>query len=683
MKKIFHFIIIVWLLLSSFLIAKSSLSLKLPPGKDIQLNIDSSQDQNDIVEVLLDTCKKYELDIYKPEYLGSIDGKDLFKVYYTNTSSNNIFSTLSVVNGEFNGSVISTKFSKNDPYIKAFNLDIDYEFHNLKDAINDTKIEGVYKITAPNEGAVDGFINELKEHNIVVDVLGKGSSVKTNENIEIIVFFIAISLLISFYLIIQNQKDISIKKLNGYSNKNIILENNLNLIKKFSVYAIMVSIIDIIVLVLMKEFDSLFDYVALYYVVQLISILILLVLSNIANLYLLKIHPISGIKNFAKDIVIDLSNMIVKIATVTMIILYLVSLSNTLTDLYNISSNVKNWEPTKNIAYTITQGYYPSTAEDEKIFERKFKDLYTKLNDAEKAILLDTTSLASNIQRSSDNVNTWDYDSSKVIMNKNYVSRSNIQSSIKDKVNKYSITDTILLIPSEFKLEEEKIKANYFVNLPLNHKDQTRLKTIIYEEDISLFTANLDVETKGNLVQNPIIVIDENNFQDFYYLGVFSSGSIHIPIKNPSNPYAEIKSTIVDSGLDSTIKVTPLVYSRYSEKISEFNANLAKAFLQLFLLFIIGGTLLYNSILIFFVKNSKEIGIKKMMGYKPFEIYLNYFKDMLFTWTIVSICSYLYLRSFSFIFMLLAFMIFESVLTYVLIRIQERKNILSMLKGNQ
>lgn len=678
MKKILNFIIVTWLLLSSLLIANDYMILEFPTGIDIQLN--TTTDQDETMDIILDTCKKYDVDIYKLEYLGVNEKKELYNVYYTNTSLSSLLSFLSIENGIYTDGVISTKYSDNKPYIKAFNLDRDYVFYDLKYSIKDTTLEGVYKIISTDDHKVTEFISELKDHNVPVDILGKGTSVQTNEHVELIIFFMIITLLLSFYRIIQNQKDISIKKLNGYTNVNIMVENNLNLIKRFVMLVCISSALNILILLLMKEYDSLSDYLFIYGVLQLISLIILLILNNIANIYLLTIHPVLGIKSFSKDFIIDISSMVIKIGTIVMIILYLLSLSKIRTELNEVSSNIKNWENTKNLAYTITQGYYPSTIEEEKKFEEKFKYLFTKLNDCKAAILLDATSFQLNVPRGNNNL--WSYDSSKVIVNRNYLKDSNISSSIIKQMTTWDISDTILLIPSSFKTEETKIKDDFFENLPLDHKDKHRIKTLVYEENISIFTADLDVSTRDNIVQNPIIVVDDNNFEGYYYLGIFSSGGVHIPVNNIHAPYKEIQGNLVEAKLDSTIKITPLVYSRYSEKISEFNATIVKISLQLFLLFMVGSTLIYNSIIIFITKNSKEIAIKKMMGFRSIEIYATYLKDVTFIWVAASICIYIYLNNVTFIPVLSACIVFELLLTFILIMIQERKNILSILKGN-
>lgn len=681
MKKIFNFVIVIWLILSSVIIAKNHLGLELPSGTSIQLNMPANQSQDEVLNLILEKCKTYNIDLYKSEYLGSKDNKELYKIYYTNTSSNSVLSSLSIENGKYIDGVISTRYNKDKPYVKAFNLDTDYEFYDLKSSINDTTLEGVYKILSSDKSKTSKFISELKSENITIDIFGQGKSIRTNENVELIIFFMIIILLLSFYMMIQHQKEISIKKLNGYGNKNIVIENNMNLIKRFVIFVSLILIIDIVMLLLLNEYDSMMDYISMFCFVQFMSLMILLILHNIANLYLFKIHPVLGIKNFSKDIIIDISSTLVKIATLIMIILYLLSLSNVYSDMVEISSNVERWESTKNLAYTITQGYYPSTVEEETQFEQKFKYLYTDLNQTKSAILLDATSYSSNIPRG--DVNSWSYDRSKVIVNKNYLKGSDIPNSILKEVNNYDTKDTLILIPSKFRKDEEAIKNNFFKNLPLNHKDISRIKTVIYEMDISLFTADLEVDTKGHTLQNPIIVVDDNNLEGFYYLGAFSSGVIHVPIENISKPYDEIKDSLIKSDLDHTIKITPLLYSRYSEQISEFNANIAKITLQLFLLFIVGITLIYNSIIIFITRCSKEIAIKKMIGYQKYETYINYYKDMFFVWLISGICIYLYLGHLEYIPILLLFIVFESLLTYVVITLQERKNILSMLKGNK
>lgn len=680
MKKILNSVIVVWLLVSSVLLAKNYMGLNLPTGVNIQLNIIDSQSQDKVLNTMLEKCKTYDLDLYKSEYLGNDEGKELYQIYYTNMSSNSVLSFLSIMNGQYIDGKLSTHYDRNKPYVKAFNLDLDYEFYNIKESIHNTSIEGVYKILSSSESKTNDFINELKEENIIIDMLGQGTSVYTHQNLELYVFFIVLVLLLSFYSIIQNQKDISIKKLNGYSHKILILESNTNIIKRFLFSVFMVTLVNIGVLYLFKEYDSMVDYLLKFYLIQLVSLTILIIIHNISNIYLLKIHPVLGIKNLSKDIIIDMTTLLIKIIAIGMIIVYLQSLFNTWVDINHLSTNIKNWKGTEHLAYTITQGYYPSTIEEEKQFEHQFKHLYTRLDETKSIILLDATSYHTNVVR--ENNSSWSYDSSKIIVNRNYIKNSALPNATQNEIFKQDSQYTILLIPSKYELDKEKIENNFFNNLPLNHKDISRIQTFIYEENISLFTASIEVDTKDNKVENPIIVVDDDNFEDFYYLNAFSNGSIHIPIQNRSQPYDEMKEYLIESKLDHTIKITPLVFSRYSEQISKYNDHIAKISFQVSLLLLVSCTLIYHSIIIFISKNSKEIAIKKMMGYREKEIYREYYKDMILVWLIVNTCIYLYLGHAKFIPIALSFMLLESVYTYCVIFIQERKNIISMLKGN-
>lgn len=156
----------------------------------------------------------------------------------------------------------------------------------------------------------------------------------------------------------------------------------------------------------------------------------------------------------------------------------------------------------------------------------------------------------------------------------------------------------------EFKEELEKIK-----------QADLRINIIYIADDNKYFTYDENVEkAKGNIIYDPIVVVDTANIDASYYYAYLTS-SCYYYSQNSINPISEIMPYIQKLDLAASYNSVASVYNQRGAVIANIIKNIK--YLHIITVLLIG--LLFLTVILFtvcyFTKNRYSICVKRLHGY--------------------------------------------------------------------
>lgn len=595
------------------------------------------------IQSLFDIATEENVDVFRVDYKYSKGNKYFYNVYLNPNNPNSILNPYRVDTQQLvNDKSLSTYSTISNERIATYNKNKEYTVYNACEIIKNENPSSTYMVFDPNGNNTNDYISRVsKELPVKIKNYENTGYSSSNTVVDmyksIIIFFIIVLFVLNIMIIIRSQKAFAIYRLHGNTKSNVFASNlssfSKNILKIYVVYLII-----LIIWLLVNGYPlKIIETSGIF--LLLISTIIVITFSC-SQLYYLRIKIINALKNKRNDSVLETIFFFIKCMLQFVLVLALVTLISNSSTLFGYLGSYNNWKQTSNIAYT---KLYTTTesSEDMIAFGKELELLYNDIEENLSAILVDSSKIKTSLSDPyCEGDNFYQPDCSGVIVNENYLKT---QSQLATYIPR-TLKENTIIVPNKYKKDENTLQLiykRYFYLInndiqdefdPLYNEEQMKKEpiNIIWTDNVSVFTANIEISSDG-MLSDPILVVP-NKLAPTGYIQAFSNGSIFFKIDDPNNPYKTIEKYLKKYGLTNEIKTTPTVLSRYATTIQSYEAQLIEGLIKLILLLIMTYVIFTNNIVIFYTKNIKRCSIQKMYGFSQFTIYKAYLFEVIYSW---------------------------------------------------
>ena len=734
MRKILVSLFLINILLSFFIfydLENSSINERISKSGENQnftILIDKSineLERNTTIDKIQKVTKKYEADVIFRVY-NNAPGQNLnlLKFVYLQDSKE-LFKDIRVkgsIIGNYDASMRYLDTGDVDKGQQVGNIlvldpDIYFKiatFENLKES--KYTLSGFYSVNI-DKSKVETFVSELKSElgvNVKIEQNFNNNRVVIPSILKIIPMIIVflLSILIVVFDLISRYKDIGVKKLNGYSEKNLMFEYYrgigwlylIGVVISYSILGVLyIKIRNILYL------ELVFKSLIITGILFLIICLILLISLN----FISRIKMSSAIKNKKPVHIVKRFSLVFKfIFTFILIGLFIVGLKLYVPVYSFYFENFKKWEAAIDYAQVGLHYYNENEDFDEIVWSTiQYKKMYLYVNEmGGLQILINDFSDSDN----SDPKKRKEEDiiHNTIFVNDNYLKKHPIYD-INGKVVSIDENERVhyILVPEKYSYLEEQILKTYetyyffLFDMPkevieegkrmqqvliekepeLFGKEADSIKMIFIKNGQGYFTYDMNVHPESkNMVYDRIVEI---NTRGAYKFGDISTNAGYfIKVDNPEEPFLSISDKVKELSLEAYYYDA---YSAYSYVAGEVNMYLG-ILSQIAVIFGIAGItiaiLIAYSIMIYMGKKKMDLSVKLLNGYSFLGRYRRKLVGTMLTYI-------LFLPAFYFVresqiemravgILLISIMILDLLISIIFIRIYEKRNIKDILKGN-
>lgn len=607
----------------------------------------------------------------KDDFFQKLDLKNNGKIL----SPNQCFSTLSTVKN-FEVYPMGISSATCDVTIEDFSY---IEKYVLKSCVFYTSSDDVYTV-----------MEALKELGLLVELTDSGFAQSMNDMQQpYLLLFVLMCLSIIFYLLSQGRK-YAVKRMNGYTAKDVIAEE---LKRNFTVFGVLLFIIEfvnfLLVSVLYKNtFTSYFMFsvrdILLSFVgilaIFLVAVVIVVKTSNNYGLYL---------KGKSKKKAIFIVSLISKIAFLIMLVINLSICFQLINNSYSLFVQSKNISSVINNRAATNLYTEKVDLDNEDVYYEyvpKFNKFYDITVDKFDGIYINSL----NYQTAPDGVSSFaEYSGQKeIIIDKNYLSVNPIHKADGTLISEKDFVDgklNILVSESRGYTQEGLYdEYNSLLEMYFGTANINDLHMIVYKENetINSFNAMTGQTTLGHL-DNPDIVIYDSEIMTEEMLPGMSNYYYLLKV-NTDDPYSELLPYLKQAGIEDVVLETPFVENTFSNVISTYVQDFVYQ-LAFSMVYLISSVILSIFMAKIYIENNKEkIAIEKLCGVSFFDIYKKYIIlliGIILFLTVACIIMKIYFSMIIEPICLLLIIILDLVVFFITEKRVNRKNILSVLKG--
>ncbi|MGL5479980.1 MAG: DUF1430 domain-containing protein [Clostridium sp.] len=711
MKKVISFLLLITSIISFYIVyggeinnyAKNMNEIEKNAPNSYQLMIPveiDSKDKEKNYESIVKLLERHEAGIYYDRM--SADERTRIKYIY---DKNDLYlSNIKLIDGEnltFNSMGKDKYLSTRKPIdefqigrIATFNKNIENEIKTLKSMVDDNfNFSGSCYVIFKNNIDIKNFINELEEELNVkgittIDKVAVNANQDNNYKVIVGIIYFIVMLLI-LYEMLNSYKKIGVKKLLGYSVKDIYIENILNIIKINLGIGIIVAIVLSFI-----SFNQLniyvYEFMWKFIAYILIGTMALIAICSIAYSYIFFVRIPEIMKNkkpLTGIIVLNYSAKI--ICLIAMMFFMSQAINNTKNIKGMFDKTYSNWEEL-NEFFVIPTSNIPIEALNNSNYLKVQKKLYKEFNE-KGAIFANFNEFSPAIRGARLGESNYYYESDNVFVNPNYLKKYKIYDSNNNEVvisedNK----NQIILVPEKYKSDEKAIKkqADSFKEQQFYAIGENQKTEIIWtKSNQKIFTASVDINPdEDNEIIDPIIyVLTENNasVSDYNYLmGVVGSP---FKFKADKNETAEntIREVYSKYGIEDYIGTIVPVNEQVSSSIESVKDNIKNSSAFIILLILVVCIIIIQNSINYFDKYRQKLSTEKLLGYKLIDKHRNYFISIIICWiTVFAISILLYKVSIFKIGVVSIFgFIIEIIISIIALNIIEKKKTINILKG--
>ncbi|MCR8995118.1 DUF1430 domain-containing protein [Brevibacillus laterosporus] len=638
---------------------------------------------DEMYPILHEAAIESTVNIFRTHINYGVDDEVQIHKYVLLTNSTRLFDSFRLETGKFLTSddtqhrnfFLSTLDTGNQDQvgiIKGFGNNYLFEMKPLKVAYEHLPVAGQYFVEASEE-RYNEFVERVISKIIANELVGqgalltpedfKGQSYNSGEMeieedfftyIKYLIIIIVIIMLI--YYIFNESKRIGVMKMHGLSNLYLWY---LVVGRLITVIFVLAATTSVLAALLIK--DTTVQFIGNVIISELISYVIVTLISLIAYIYISKIKVVDAIKNRKETKGIFAMNTLLKIGCSIFLILVILSIWNQYNDLHIKQENLKSWERSKDygVFYPVKVG---NDLEDlqkgsPKTTVAEVTGLYPLLNRMG-AVYIDARAY----EQKSLVLNS-EFDGIRSIsVNLNYLHEFPVYDIQNNSVKILEDTsDFILLVPEKYR-DNEKDILDYFkkirksrleadenlfkIEVP-DHVRNQQLTINWIANGQKIFSFNPDVfRLENNLIVDPIIqVITEKNSLVADKANMMTGGGGRDPLKvkliNRDSQQTlkalepELKRLELDDNLTNLISVDQYVIEQIYDLQKQRNQLL---FISLGLL---AGllVLVVQNLSVFFSKYQRRFIVRRLFGVGFFKTYKEYIWLLTVTWVIqIGIC---------------------------------------------
>ncbi|MDO5016283.1 MAG: DUF1430 domain-containing protein [Eubacteriales bacterium] len=489
---------------------------------------------------------------------------------------------------------------------------------------------------------------------------------------------ILITLLAVFFYVINSYRKIGIKKMLGYSVKDLWHERMLPI---FLTELFCFVIVPFVAYFLLFGQDSraIRDfYLGLGKIYAGIMLLSLVVLS-LPFIYANRVKVADVLKNRRSTTLAIGFNTGIKVLLSILLVIFsfnVITQASQISSRY--SSSLRNWEASK--PYAIIRGA-ASKSRDFNVYSKEntpyFKEAYRDFN-RDGAIYADFEDYSPTTHE----LLPPDFPAYRMsaMVNPNYLKEhpaydldNKVVTIAEDEV------DSVVLIPEKYKEHEQDILAWREKNALAGQK----VRLIWLQNNQSFFTYRLDIAPQtGNCVLDPIlIVVSENNTLDGMY-GNLASRSLLIKTQNPAEPGIEVNEVLGKYFPSDKVRfITYGVYDLVNSQIQKARQTILFYAVILLILFITMCSVIMQNISNYFNQHKQRLAVQHFLGFTHLDKYKVLLGLTLLSFPIVYVISALILHDWSVIWLVAIILFVELFTAGIFIARNERKNIIKVIKG--
>lgn len=585
----------------------------------------------------------------------------------------------------------STKDNNQIGRLNEFAGDNNLEIRTLWDMCDDNTLtlSGYATVQLPKDN-IQEFIEELEIY--TRDKIQVSEKIDINFNYDnsssnyIVYALYFLLLLLVIYDSLKNYKNVGIKKLLGYSNRDIWICNT----KKIFFMQVF-SILVVILLMSLYFFSNINVYLAdflfkliMEYVKQTI---IMLLLSSIAYGYILSIKVSDMLKNKKTTMEIIVFNTIIKCILMGIVIVMAMNITTNFVIVKNAyNTSYEKWDKASNYECISGSNIDGNTYFSDEM-EEKLKTIYLELN-RRGSMFEDFSNLSDSFKQMNSAPVGKEYIIDYATINLNYL----LENEVKDENGNNVIVSedeekNILLIPELYK-DKEKEVVEYYVDSLSSYMNGKKyyiedMKVIWIMDNQELFSYNIEVNSnENNMVKNAVyMVMTEGNLMDRAFRNIIDYlGNPLKIIKDDSYDLNKYISEIIGGNYEYTIisadeQIASEVTS--AKETIKYNTLVMLGVLIGILIIIIQN--LYNYV----EQYKRDLFIKSIHGYSFFMKYKLSILINIISGILSSILAMLILKDNYLCIMGISFIgiIIELILWIIILRIMEKRKIINVVKG--
>lgn len=450
------------------------------------------------------------------------------------------------------------------------------------------------------------------------------------------ILLILIVISITIYFTISKMKKISILKINGFSNKQVIYSLMLELQKSLFIVLCMEGLSIFGICLIYQKVDDLSTFLKIYFLMFAFVYLLVGVIVSASIISISKFeNNISMMKGKKPYRIVSLVNWGLRLSFLCALLFGIVDLKENVSVLNDQNETINIWENTKNI-YAIALKYVG----DSRDSQRRLANFYMDL-DNEGALLID----AQNYELVEDNMHVYDYNSpgerslyeangKSITVNENYLRKNPVMiNGNKESVFEQLIFDENVenvLVPTQLKKYEKQLYKSYLEDfyfqkvevqniyengINTSSIDELMLNIIYIDDGYACFPYNDNIgeQEKSGLIVDPVIKIYTKNI-DISYAQSFLSRCVFFSYDG-NDAYSHILPSIQKNGVSSEIQSVDSIYAIKGEAMARL--ALRRRYLSLVVVIIMGifFTTSYLLTSSYFEKNQYQFYIKKINGF--------------------------------------------------------------------
>lgn len=715
MKKVISIVLLIASILSFYIVygaernkyikSIDEIEMNLPNNYQIMIpvNVDN-KDRKQSYEAIVKILDKY----YGSIFYDRISNDESTRTKYIYDNSNMYISNIELLDGKQltpdtmeSNKYLSTRKSTDELQIgriATFNKNINREIKTLKSMLDDEfNFSGSCYVAFKDNINIENFINELEkaldtDGIVIIDNIPISLTQDDNYKIVVIIIYFIVMLLI-LYELLNSYKKIGVKKLLGYSEKQIYIENILNLIKiNSSVGLISIILMSFIFFNQLNVYVYSFILKFLIYIV--IQTLVLIGICSVAYIYIFFINIPNMLKNKKPLTAIIVLNYITKILCLIGMIFFIIQTINNTENIKGLfNKSYSNWEllddfsviPVSNIPIEVMndRDYYNTYLNIQQKMYKEFNKkgaIFANFNEFSPAIR--------NIRLGEKN---YYYETDNVFVNPNYLNQYKIyDSNNTEVVISENDEDQILLVPDKYKSDEKNIveQAKFFKEQQFYATGENQKTRIIWtKSNQKVFTASVDINPDdSNEIIDPIIyILTENNasLSDYSYLLGIIGNPFKIKADKNNDAESTIRETFSKYGIEDYIGTITPVNEQVASSIKNGKDNIKNLIIFMSLLIVVLIVIIIQNSINYFDKYKQKLAIEKLTGYKIIDKHKNYLIGIIICWNAVFSSSILIYKSsiLKIGFISIIGFIIEIVFSLIVLNIIEKKKIVSTIKG--
>ncbi|PWJ47971.1 hypothetical protein [Faecalicatena contorta] len=598
-------------------------------------------------------------------------------------------------------------------YFPITNMDINiYDFSKVKNV----GLGNELYINSTDSLVINKFKNEFSMYGIEgISAVNINNLLLVNKYfINGVIFCFLITVLFIFIYLFMHNKEIILMNFWGYS----LLKMTSSFLKKFfGILGITFSIvITIMILIISKSAGInqvpyyLLRFVFIYLTILLFMFMLIMLFTKVILFYSRNVEGTKGKKAFlySKWIVI-----VLKVG------IYFLFLSTIVTAYYNgerlksktdEGSYWNKMEDIYRIQYSQLDESVDSNLKADNDLNSRLEKFYQLLDNKKGAFLIDARNYyllkyENNLPKYAYEVNADAFymrNGKRITINENYLKYNPIMDADgKDVINSVYHDDKVLniLVPIQYKnyenqIIEEYINEFYFQKVEVDNiynrelgflenetkKNELSINLIYVKSNQTYFSYNALLGDDKNFIKDPIVVIYTGGMNKSYIAALVTS-SLYFENHSEGRAYESIEELIAQANVPE-IRQVRSIYSESNNQLVSLKYETVQYYLNsmLLLLFLMFVLILY--MWLYYSLNTVTIGIKSVLGYSTFKLFLDALILNVLLEIMVGLIIYFTCGQLPFVFIVVVVILsFEIILSQIIIRRFSNKSIGTILKG--